>query len=365
MSEGEVERSITIGLLGANQEISKLIGEAFGSPGTKSDLQIYNRLDHQLKMIFTAVAPIAYPEKVKSLIQTCAETHVHIMIIDAEVGITSEIGEIMVLMDLFARYYNSKFIATIGGITTANEWRIEQIQTQLPKLIGPTVLNKMELLVLRNRDDYQELKKKVSKIMLSEPKPDPSKSLYSKVLIDHVFPVQGIGTVALGLVTKGQVKAGQMYDLVPVQNKVILRSIQKQDRDFKTAEEGDRVGLALKGIKSDNIDRNSIFCSLGSMKTSKTFNAKIYISPYYKPNSENGTVSPKNSMTYHAIADLGISPVKLIEGDDILPGKEGMIKLELEKPLVHDNSGMNGIIAEFGPFSNKLRIIGYFHQIIE
>ncbi|MHA1889174.1 MAG: hypothetical protein ACTSX0_14210, partial [Promethearchaeota archaeon] len=74
MDEGadKPELSLTIGLLGANHEITKLVGEALGSPGQRSDLQFYNRLDSSLNCVFTAVAPIGYPEKVKSLIQTCA-----------------------------------------------------------------------------------------------------------------------------------------------------------------------------------------------------------------------------------------------------------------------------------------------------
>lgn len=360
----EVERSITIGLLGANHEITKLVGEAFGSPGTRSDLQFYNRLDSGMKMIFTAVAPIAYPEKIKSLVQTCAETSVHIMIIDSETGITSEIGEIMVIMDLYAQHFNSKYIAVIGGITPTNEWRVEEIQNQLPKVIANTSLKAMELIVLKDRENYQQLKQKVSDLITATPKPDPNTASYSKVLIDHIFPVQGIGTVALGLVTKGQVKAGQMYDIVPVQNKVILRSIQKQDRDFKTAEEGDRVGLALKGIKGDKIDRNAIFCSLGAMTTSSKFQARVHVSAYYRPQSESGKISPKDAKAYHAIADLGISPVKLLDGDDIAPGKTGVITLEMEKELPHDSNGMRGIIADFGPFDKKLRVVAYFEQII-
>ena len=361
----DVERSITIGLLGANHEVTKLIGEAFGSPGTKSDLQFYNRLDSGLNMIFTAVAPIAYPEKVKSLIQTCAETSVHIMIIDSETGITPEIGEIMVIMDLYAQHFNSKFISAIGGINSTNEWRIEEIQKQLPKLLAATSLKNMELIVLKDRENYQQLKEKVAELITSVPKPDPTTAPYGKVLIDHVFPVQGIGTVALGLVTKGQIKAGQMYDIVPVQNKIILRSIQKQDRDFKTAEEGDRVGLSLKGIKADKIDRNAIFCSLGAMTASTKFKARVHVSPYYRPQSESGVISPKDAKAYHAVSDLGISPVKLVEGEDIRPGKSGVIAFELEKELPHDSTGMRGIIADFGPFDKKLRIVAYFEQIMD
>ena len=42
------ERSITVGLLGANHEVTQRIGEALGTPGQRSDLQFYNRLDTKI-----------------------------------------------------------------------------------------------------------------------------------------------------------------------------------------------------------------------------------------------------------------------------------------------------------------------------
>ena len=360
------ERSITIGLLGSNHNITKLIGESLGTPGTQSDLQFYNRLDSNLNIVFTAVSPIGYPDKIKSLLQTCAETSIHVMIIDAERGITPEIGEIMVAMNLYCEHFSSttKPIAAIGGITSANEWRIEEIEKQLPKLTANTILKDMSLHILKTREDYQKLKQAIVDLDKSIVRSDPADVSYSKVLIDHVFPVKGVGTVALGLVFQGQIKAGEMYDLIPGQKKVILRSIQKFDRDFKTAEQGDRVGLALKGVKSEKIDRNTIFCTMGALETTDHLNSKFYVSPYYRPQNVNGIISPNDPKTYHIIANLGISPVKLINGDDIKPGKSGNIELELEKPLAHDSNGLKGIIADFGPFENKLRIVGYVEQAI-
>ena len=184
------------------------------------------------------------------------------------------------------------------------------------------------------------------------------------MLIDHAFPVKGVGCVVLGLVTQGEIHASQMYELMPTQPKVILRSIQKFDRNFKSAAEGDRVGLALKGVRAETIDRNSIFCSLGTMTTSGSFKSKIEISPYYTPQNEMGKISPHEKKQFHLIADLGISAMKFTAGDDIAPGQSGVIEIVLEKPLVHDDQGLRGIIANLGPFENKLRIVGYLEQIL-
>ena len=91
--------------------------------------------------------------------------------------------------------------------------------------------------------------------------------------------------------------------------------------------------------------------------------AKIYINPFYKPKS--GIIKPGDGTQYHALSDLKISPIKLLSGDEIKPGNSGNVIMSLEKPLVHDGNGIKGIITELNRFENKLRIIGYFVQLLE
>jgi selenocysteine-specific translation elongation factor len=187
-------------------------------------------------------------------------------------------------------------------------------------------------------------------------------------LIDHAFPVKGIGTVILGVIKKGTLNAGGMVEIVGYDDsppkKVIIRSIQKHDRDFKMAHEGDRVGLALKGnISPQDISRDNIIVSQGLFKHESKINAKIYINQFYKPKS--GRIKPGDGTQYHVLSDLKVSPIKLLSGDEIKPGESGNVLISLEKQLVHDGNGVKGIITELNRFENKLRIIGYFVQLIE
>jgi selenocysteine-specific elongation factor len=357
------ERSVTVGILGADHEITQRIGEALGSPGQRTDLQFYNRLDEQLGIVFTGVVPISYPEKIKSLVQVCAETQIHLMIINANRGITAEIGEIMVIMDIFAHRFQTKFLCAIGGVTDKNEWNISEIKKKLPSLIQHTHLLDIEILSLKTRADYDLLKQKLNNLAPSKDLIRTLKKLPAKVLLDNIFPVKGVGTVALGLVQQGKITASKMYDLIPVQKKVILRSIQKFDRNFKMAFPGERVGLALKGIKSDKIGRDAIFCDLDSLTTTKSMRINLWVSHFYKSNTTSQKISPNESKDYHIIVDLAISAVHLNKGDEISPGKNGILEITLDNEIPYNpNIGFKGIMLDFGPFENKSRIVGYFKQ---
>ena len=189
---------------------------------------------------------------------------------------------------------------------------------------------------------------------------------YTQVLIDHSFPVKGIGTVILGVVKKGILNTSQMLELVGYEGigkKVIIRNIQKHDRNFKSAVEGDRVGLALKGnISSKNISRDNMLVSQGIFKQEKKIEANVYINPFYKPKS--GSIKPGEAIQYHALVNLKASPMKFIEGDELNPGKKGNTTIIFDRSLFHDGSGLKGIITELNKFADKLRIVGWFTQVL-
>ena len=354
------ERVFNIAILGANHEVTKLVGESLGAPGNKSDLLFYNRLDASLGQIFTAIDPVTYPEKLKPLLQACYLAEIHIMVIDAETGINAAVGEIMIAMDIFAKRFHTKTVGVIGNITNSNEWRIEEIKTKFPKIAKGTALEQLPFYCLKERADYDQLKKTLVDLGLTIPLQEPEKAPYVKVLIDSCFPVKGVGTVVLGVVKQGLLVAGEMYDLIGgnERSKIIVRSIQKQDRDFKTAVPGDRIGLALKGPKPEDVDRNTYLVSLNAFTLDKKFAGKLTVSPFYKP--PEGSISNANTRQYYLIVDLAVTSVKITGGDPLKPGQTGPIELTCEKEIAHEPKHLWGILADFGQFENKLRIIGTF-----
>ena len=82
----------------------------------------------------------------------------------------------------------------------------------------------------------------------------------TRIDIDQAFPVKGIGSVALGIVTRGTVKVHDRL-LHNSGKEVEIKSIQAQDVDQKQASQGTRVGIALKGIEHDELEKGDILAS--------------------------------------------------------------------------------------------------------
>ncbi len=104
-----------------------------------------------------------------------------------------------------------------------------------------------------------------------------------RIDIDKAVPVKGIGTVILGVVTRGKVK---VHDSVYHSSgkQVIIKSIQSQDVDVTEAGYGTRVGLGVKGIEYDEVDKGDLFTAkpfqkaksaIVALKTSAFANERI------------------------------------------------------------------------------------------
>lgn len=360
-----VEKNFVVGILGDNFDINNLIGQSLGSPGTRSDILFYNRLDNSLNQVFCGLTPLDYPEKIKPLLQTLVISNIHILVIDLNTGLNASIGEILVAMDLFYQLYRTKALIVIAGINSHTEWKLSETKKKIEAILESTSLKNTAIFELKTKEDYDKLKKEIIQLGIKLLEKDSSNEINTKILIDHVFPVKGIGTVILGIVKQGKVQSGQMLEIVGYEaavKKVIIRSIQKHDRNFKVAYEGDRVGLALKGnISPRDVSRDNILVSPGVFEQVNEIKAKVFINQFYMP--KGGIIKPGDDIQYFGLVGLKLSPLKFIDGQDLLPGKSGIVRIHFDKSVVYDGTELKGIITEQNRFSNKLRIVGYFSQI--
>ncbi len=358
------EKNFVVGILGDNFDINNLIGQSLGSPGTKSDILFYNRLDQTLNQVFCGLTPLDYPEKIKPLLQTLAISNIHVLAIDLNIGLNASVGEILVGMDIFSKLYRTKVVVVIAGINSNTEWKLPETKKKIKAILESTNLKNAQIFELRAKQDYETLKRIIVALGNEFLQVNSVNEGNTEVLVDHVFPVKGIGTVILGIVKQGEVHSGQMLEITGYEStvkKIIIRSIQKHDRTFKVAYQGDRVGLALKGnISPRDISRDNIIVTPGIFKQEKEIEAEVFVSQFYKPKS--GMIKSDDGFQYYGLTKLKFSPFKFIDGQNIIPGKSGIMKIRFDKLVFHNGEGLRGIITELNRFENKLRIVGYFKQ---
>ena len=96
--------------------------------------------------------------------------------------------------------------------------------------------------------------------------------------IEDVFTITGRGTVATGRVERGVINEGEEVEIVGLKEtrKTIVTGIEMFRKLLDYAEAGDNVGLLLRGVDREDIDRGQVLCKPGTITPHKVFKAEIY-----------------------------------------------------------------------------------------
>ncbi|HPZ10091.1 MAG TPA: elongation factor Tu [Candidatus Eremiobacteraeota bacterium] len=112
--------------------------------------------------------------------------------------------------------------------------------------------------------------------------PEPKREIDKPFLmpVEDVFTITGRGTVATGRVERGQVKVGEEVEIVGFSNEVRKTVVTGVEMFRKTLEEGiagDNVGILLRGVGREEIERGQVLAKPGSIRPHRNFESEVYI----------------------------------------------------------------------------------------
>ena len=98
--------------------------------------------------------------------------------------------------------------------------------------------------------------------------------------IEDVFSIEGRGTVVTGRVERGILKLGDEIELIGMGKKPIKTAatgIEMFNKSMKEAQAGDNIGVLLRGVKREDVERGQVICIPGSVETHTEFKAQVYV----------------------------------------------------------------------------------------
>src|SRR5437660_3833159 len=97
--------------------------------------------------------------------------------------------------------------------------------------------------------------------------------------IEDVFAIKGRGTVATGRVERGIVKVGEEIEIVGVREakKSVVTGVEMFRKLLDQGEAGDNIGLLLRGLEREDIERGQVIAKPGSVKPHTKFTAETYV----------------------------------------------------------------------------------------
>ncbi|KAB2050695.1 hypothetical protein ERO13_A12G006500v2 [Gossypium hirsutum] len=184
-------------------------------------------------------------------------------------------------------------------------------------------------------------KKAILKLMdaVDEYIPDPVRQLDKPFLmpIEDVFSIQGRGTVATGRVEQGTIKVGEEVEILGLTQgaplKTTVTGVEMFKKILDQGQAGDNVGLLLRGLKRDDVQRGMVIAKPGSLKTYKRFEAEIYVLTKDEGGRHTAFESNYRPQFYLRTADV-TGKVELPESVKmVLPGDNVTATFELISPV--------------------------------
>lgn len=283
----------------------------FGKKGTTSDITIYDKKESDTIRSWTY--PSSFPEKIQTLFQALNMGEYVIFHISK---LDRFIGEQIIALDVLNK---------AKGIL-CHSYDVDR--DTLLKMIKGTAVENYKIV------DIGNLKQEMESL------PVVTKDGNTKIQIDHCFDVKGVGTVVLGRVIEGKVRQYDNLKLISKGSDVMVKSIQMHDDSVNETSSFSRVGLSVKGITSDDVERGDVLCIPDSMQVRQEIMLDYKPNKYFKEEiGENQTFVVNIGLQIKAAKILSINPMKL----------------SLVKPAAINNGDICVILK---PESKTMRIVG-------
>ncbi len=111
--------------------------------------------------------------------------------------------------------------------------------------------------------------------------PTPERAVDKPFLmpVEDVFSIKGRGTVATGRVERGEVKVGEDVEMIGMKDtrKVVVTGVEMFNKLLDSGQAGDNIGVLLRGIERDEIERGQVLAKAGTIKPHTKFTARVYV----------------------------------------------------------------------------------------
>jgi elongation factor Tu len=168
--------------------------------------------------------------------------------------------------------------------------------------------------------------------------------------VEDVFTITGRGTVATGRVERGQLKTGEEVEIIGFREeprKTVVTSIEMFRKVLDVAEAGDNVGLLLRGVDRDDVERGMVIAKPGSIQPHRHFKAEVYVLRKEEGGRHTPFVSGYRPQFYFRTTDV-TGEIRLPSGVEmVMPGDNVNMEVVLVSPVAIE-TGLRFAIREGG-----------------
>jgi elongation factor Tu len=180
--------------------------------------------------------------------------------------------------------------------------------------------------------------------------------------VEDVFSITGRGTVGTGRVERGRVKTGDEVERVGIKEtrKTVVTGVEMFRKIMDEAQAGDNIGLLLRGVDKEELERGMVLAKVGSITPHTKFKAEVYVLKKEEGGRHTPFFNGYRPQFYFRTTDV-TGVVKLPEGTEmVMPGDNVTIEGELITPIAMEKE-LRFAIREGGRTVGA----GVIHEILE
>ncbi len=167
--------------------------------------------------------------------------------------------------------------------------------------------------------------------------------------IEDIFSIQGRGTVVTGRIEQGICKVGEEMEIVGFRDtrKTVVTGVEMFKKLLDEGRAGDNVGLLLRGVEKDEVERGQVIAKPASIKPHKKFKGEVYVLSKEEGGRHTPLFKGYRPQFYFRTTDVtGVA--ELPEGTEmVMPGDNVPLVVELITPVAMDK-GLRFAIREGG-----------------
>jgi len=171
--------------------------------------------------------------------------------------------------------------------------------------------------------------------------PDPARDVDKPFLmpVENVFSIDGIGTIATGAIEQGMIRPGDNVEIVGLADEsrsTVCTSVEMFGRIMDSAEAGDNVGLRLRGIRRDEVQRGHVLAAKNSLQPQERFQAEVYVLGKNEGGRHTPFFSGYSPQFFFRTTDVTGTTALLGDAEMCMPGEGVQLDVNLNRPVAMD-----------------------------
>ena len=250
-----------------------------------------------------------------------------LLVIAADEGVMPQTKEHLAILDLL-QIPAGLIVLTKTDLAPDPGW-LDLLEIDIRAAVSETVLHEAPIIRVsaKTKTGLDTLITTLSKIL--EEKPERLDLNRPRLPIDRVFSMSGFGTIVTGTLSDGHLAIGDEVEILPGGLKGRIRGLQTHKKKEEIAMLGSRTAVNISGINTESIQRGEVVVHPNQYQATRRVDARFRLLKDASSSIKHG-----NEVKFFVGASETIGTLRLLGTEELIPGEEGWIQLELRDPVV-------------------------------